>query len=272
MAAVLEIDAPVHCDGRARIVVFDRNGRKRREHVELRDRLRRLLDARELVGDRAPHVLEQLRFHRDRLVVRAENAVLELLQLLRDVALAVCKRLLADVMLRRFVLEGVRDLKVIAENAVEADAQLRDAGRRALPRLQLGNQLLAVRHVALYSVERIVVSLPDNAALTDRVRRLLDDRLVDQCADVLERVDLLLDRLELRRLALGGERFELRQARQRRPQSAQVLAVHRAVDNARHDALEVENAGEAFSDRVEQRAVVEKLRDGVLPQRDFRRA
>ena len=175
-------------------------------------------------------------------------------------------------MLRRFVLEGVRDLKVIAGNAVEADAQLRDAGRRALPRLQFGNQLLAVRHVALHGIERIVVSLPDNAALADRVRRLLDDRLVDQRADVLERVDLLLDRLELRRLALGGERFELRQARQRRPQSAQVLAVYRAVDNARHDALEVENAGEAFSDRVEQRPVVEKLRDGVLPQRDFRRA
>ena len=204
--------------------------------------------------------------------MRAEDAVFELLKLLRDVALAVCERLLAYVVLRGLVLKGVRDLEVIAENAVEADAQLRDACCSAFPRLQLGDKLLAVRHVVFHSVECRVIARADDAALADCVRRLFDDRLVDQRADILERVDLLFDRLELRRLAPGRKRLELRQARQCRPKSAQILAVYGTVDDTRHNALEVEDAGQTLCDRIEQRAVVAELRHGVLAQRDLRGA
>ena len=69
--------------------------------------------------------------------------MLQILQLLSDVALAVDQRLLADIVVGYLIPEGVGYLDVIAEYLVIADLQGADAGLFLLLRLHLGQEALA---------------------------------------------------------------------------------------------------------------------------------
>ena len=125
------------------VVVFHRHGGKGAKRIQLGDKGRRQLDAGD--GRRQPGAQggEQLVLQRGVAVLGGEDIVLQILQLLSDVALAVDQRLLADIVVGHLIPEGVGYLDIIAEYLVIADLQGADAGLFLLLRLHLGQEALA---------------------------------------------------------------------------------------------------------------------------------
>ena len=105
----------------ATVVVVDRHGGEGAQGVGLRHSGCRSLDAGGLGGDILPQLGEQLVFQRHRPVGGGEDLMLQVLQLLGDVPLAVHQGLLADVGIRHLVLEGVGNLNIIAKNFIITD-------------------------------------------------------------------------------------------------------------------------------------------------------
>ena len=78
----------------------------------------------------------------------------------------------------------LRDLDVVAEHAVEAHLERRDAGARALALLDLGDHLLARAADRAQLVELGVDAVADEAAVARQRRRLVDERPLDRVAHV----------------------------------------------------------------------------------------
>ena len=143
MAAALNFNNAGLVHRGAAVVVFHRHGGKGTERIQLGDTGRRQLDAGD--GRRQPGAQggEQLVLQRGVAVLGGEDIVLQILQLLSDIALAVDQRLLADIVVGYLIPEGVGYLDVIAEYLVIADLQGADAGFFLLLRLHLGQEALA---------------------------------------------------------------------------------------------------------------------------------
>src|SRR5439155_26030830 len=99
-------------------------------------------------------------------------------------------------------------LDPVAEHAIEADAQARDAGPRALALLQPGDPRARLARFGDQRAEALVPALADQPAIVQRERRLVDESLGEQRADLRERRDLT---------ASGVEQRDRHQARARRP-------------------------------------------------------
>jgi hypothetical protein len=90
-----------------------------RQHIHLSQRQRALADAPRLAGDGGAQLGEQAPLQFQDLLLRVEDAGLILLQLGGGEALGVDQRLLALVVRRREMQVRLRDLDVVAEDAVE---------------------------------------------------------------------------------------------------------------------------------------------------------
>ncbi len=87
-------------------------------------------------GDAAAELAEERLLTRHHRTLRVENEGFLLLELRRDVALAVDQRLLADVLGGDRFTVGVTDLDVVAEHLVEANLERPDATALAFMLLQ----------------------------------------------------------------------------------------------------------------------------------------
>src|SRR5207244_12644326 len=92
---------------------------------------------------RPHHPPEDLELAREAPLARAEHVLLVLLERRRDEALAAGNRLLAVIVGRHRAQVRLRHLDVVAEDAVVADLERRDAGSRALALFHLRDHLLA---------------------------------------------------------------------------------------------------------------------------------
>src|ERR1700730_13495308 len=90
-------------------------------------------------GDATAEVAEERLLTRHHRALRIEDEGLLLLQLRRDVALAIDQRLLADVLGRDRLTVGVTDLDVVAEYLVEANLERPDAAPLAFMLLERGD-------------------------------------------------------------------------------------------------------------------------------------
>ena len=202
----------------------------------------------------------------------AQDAVLQVFQLLGNVAFPVGQRLFANVVLGYLIFIGVGDLDVIAEHPIVAGFQLGNAGALLLPGLHRGDKLFAAVHIPLDLVQLGVVPLPDDAPFSDGKGRLLHDGRVDELGHVLQPVDLVVEVFQQGGLTARQNLFQPGQAAHCRAQGAELPAVGRAVDDAGHNALQVVDAGELLRRLVQQLGVIHQLRYGVLPQGDLGRA
>ena len=128
-------------------------------------RARRVLDARRFGRHLAAQRLEDLQLALEDPLVGAEHLRLVLLERRRGESLAAGDRLLALVVGRHGVKVGLRDLDVVAEDAVEADLQRADAGARALAVLHLGDDLPARAADRLQLVELGIDAVAREAAV-----------------------------------------------------------------------------------------------------------
>ena len=105
----------------AAVVVFCRHLCQCSQYIQLGDGIGGALDAVQLCADAFQQFVEQAALQRDKTLVRAKDLAFQLLQLLRDVALAGGEGLLADIGLRHKVFVGVADLDEVAEYMVIAN-------------------------------------------------------------------------------------------------------------------------------------------------------
>ena len=120
------------------------------------------------------------------LVLRIEDAVLQLLEALGGIALGSDQGLFADVVVRDQVLEGIGDLEIIAENLIVFDAQVLDAGPLPVLSLQVHEPLPAVVPGVPQVVDVGVEAGADHPALADGDRRFIDDGLLEKPGQVAE--------------------------------------------------------------------------------------
>ena len=250
---------------------MDGHGGKVRQHVDRGDSPRRLLHARSRVGQCLAYLREQLEFQRGNAVLCGQDRVFQLLQLLRDVAFTVCKRLLADIIVGHHIDLPLGHLDGVAEHAVIPHAQVPDAGFFFFPRFDLEHTRRAVfLHVAQV-IDLLAVALADHFALADGKGGIVHDGAVDEIAQIIECVELLAEHLKHGRIHRGQTLPDLRQAVGAARQRNKVAAVGRAGDDARDDALEIGHVLERKDQLLAVDVLFDQLVHGRKPLSDQRR-
>ena len=123
MPAGLDLHLEPRVDLRTDVLPPLRHVGQGREDVEAGGPGTRLLDAGHLGRHPPAHLAEELGLELLHAVLGAEDLLLPLLQLRREVALGVGQRLLADVVLGHLVEVRLGDLEVVSEDPVEADLE-----------------------------------------------------------------------------------------------------------------------------------------------------
>ena len=272
MAAVLDVDDAVRPHRGAHVVVGAGRLREAREHIDERDLMRRLLDLRQVRLDFFAHIGEEIVLDVDDLLLCAEDLRLEFLEFLRDVALSIRERLLADVAVRHAVRAAVAHLDVVAEDLVVADLQRLDARLLLLALLNLLQHRLAVVRDAAVLVELLVVARLDDAALAQADARVLDNRALQEVDEIIEGLHLRLGLLEHRRLCPLQLLADSWQTAQRDLERDEVARIGRADLDARQEALEVVDLTAAVAHAAAQREITDEFFDGIEALRDARDA
>ena len=268
MAAVPDLDDAGFVHIRPAVAVPHGHGGKGRQGVRLRHGGGRPLDALRGGGDLLPQLGEQLVFQRHHPVRGGEDGVLQILELLGDVPLAVHQGLLADVRIRHLVGKGLGYLDVVAEHLVVADLQRPDAGALLLLGLHLGDDALAALEDVTQAVYLLIIAVPDEAALPDGEGGLVADDGGDAAADVVQGVQLAP---QLRQ-ASGGEAVQLgghlRQLFDGGAEGGHVPAAGGAVDNASDEPLHIPQARHGGDELLPGDGVVHQGRHGGIALAD----
>src|SRR5205085_4786634 len=133
-----------------------------------------------LLRDPRANFAEQARLDFEYASFSAENLLLPLLQLRRREALGVGERLPSLVFGGDARRARLRHLYEVAEDVIEADAQVLYAGARSLARFERGNGLLGVATDSAQLVEFRVEAVADHAALREVQRRVIAQRTRDE--------------------------------------------------------------------------------------------
>jgi len=136
---------------------------------------------------------------------------------------------------------GLRDLKIISEDAVEADLQRVDPRSPPLFRLQRGNPLPAVPHRCNQTVQLRIIPFPDDPPFANRQRRIIDDRVREQSQQIRHFVDGAVNRLQQRGPAFGDGFAKPGQRPQRCPKRGKVPAVGHSDGDPASQTLQVVN-------------------------------
>ena len=226
-------------DPRLHIAQMHRAVGERCEHVKLRQRRGGNLQRPGMLRDLGAQFLEQFALEGDRALLRAQDAVLVLLELLGDEPFRVRHRLLADVFRRCGRELGAGDFDVVAEDFVVADLERLDARALLFGGLEPGDPVAALRRGVAQFIQLGMIARADHAALADGRRRLVHHGPLDRLPQRRQGLDGRGQRFQPGIAELRRERFELRQILQRAPHPAQVAGVSGTGAQSRHHALEV---------------------------------
>ena len=232
MAAVFDGDLPSQSDLRTAIAPLHSNGGKAAQRVRGGHGGSGLLHPGGLLGKVFPKLGEDLVFQRGEPVFGGKHLIFQLLQLLGDVALAVGKGLLADIICGHLVDKGLGHLNIITEYPVEAHLQGADAGFFPFRRLNGGNGAAAALHNVPQTVGFLAGALADDAALPDGQGRIVHQRVFNAVGAVRQGVDGRLQLLKQWRIALLQLRLHVGQRTEAAGKSQQIPAVDGAGDDA----------------------------------------
>ena len=226
-------------DLRHRVVVPHRDLGQRAQRVQPRDAVGGLLDAVDVRRNHVAYLAEVAVFEVVYPVLRRQERIFELLQLLREVALVRYKRLLAYVVGGDvFKPRGFRHVDIVAEHLVVADLELLYARALALALLQLRDHLRAVVADVAQLVDLLGVALAQYTALADGERRLVAYRAVYLGADIVQRVHRA-DVAQFKALEACKQLLQPRKLPRAVCEHTQIAPARRAVDTARGKALHV---------------------------------
>ena len=244
------------------IAVSDGHFGKGAETVQRGDQLRGFLNPADVSGDPIAHGAEEVVFQFLDAVTGSEEAVFQLFQFGRKIALVGNQGLFTDKMLRDLRFNrGFRHINIVAEDPVVADLELPDAGALAFPFFQRGDFLRAVVSQLAQFVQLGRKAVADDPAFTDGERRIVTDAAVDVLPDIrqeIHRGDLLQGR------ALRGlqQFLQTGQYRDAVGEHAQIPAAGTAVYGAADQPLHVAD----FLQRAHQLRAADMIRE-QLPNR-----
>ena len=226
-------------DLRHRVVVPHRDLGQRAQRIQPRDAVGGLLDAVNICCDHVAYLAEVAVFEVVYPVLRCQERVFKLLQLLSEIALVRDKRLLAYVVGGDvFKPRGFWHVDIVAEHLVVADLELLYARALALALLQLRDHLGAVVADVAQLIDLFGVALAQYPTLADGKRRLVAYCAVYLGTDIVQRVHRA-DVTQFKALEAREQLFEPRQLSRAVCEHAQVAPAGRTVDAARGKALHV---------------------------------
>ena len=241
-----------------------RDLRERAQHIGLRNRLRGRLNAVHRKRHLLAHLAEQLILQIDNLLLCVQHGVLILLELLCDIALTVCERLLSNIVIRHLRGLQARYFDIIAKDAVVTDLQLGDAGRFALALFNRRDLALSAGGDIAQFVQLRAVALADKPALAQGERQLLDDRGVNQRLHIAQLIHRIAQDGEQIGAARAEQGADLRNQRDGLAECAQVAAVCRTVHHPSDQALHVERPPQDVRQVAAHQHIVLELADRLL--------
>ena len=146
------------------------------------------LHAGGLLGQIFPQFGENLVFQRSQPILGGEHLGFQILQFLGDVALAVCQRLLANIVTGHLIHEGFGYLDVIAKYPVESNLQGADAGGFLFSSLNGGNGAGAAIHQLPQGIGIGICTLADDAAFPNGQRGIFYDGVLNERSAVFHGV------------------------------------------------------------------------------------
>ena len=163
--------------------------------------------------------------------------------------------------MRRDLIElPLRDLDVVAENAVVADLQRAYPGGGAFTLLDFGQDILAAAGYLAQAVYLLVEAVLDNAAVLEGQGRIVDYRVFYQRGNVVQLVYLAVELPEKRAVHPGNALLQSRKPRAGLTQRVDILRGRGFVHYAGHEPLKVVDAVQRVAYVVKQRGI---LRQGL---------
>ena len=261
--AYVELQAVV--DHRAHVVVVFGHLGKAHKAVELGDEVGvdlylgdELLHGRDELG-------EELLLEGENLLVGTQNLLLVLLELLGNVALCLCQRLLAHPLGRHAVLEGVAHLEVVAEHIVVAHLERGDARLLNLALLNLHEILLAVVRYVAQVVELGAVASGYHVALGHELWRVGLYLALYALSQALAEIELLADALQGDIVGVGAGVLDGLYRHEGVLELDHLAGRHAAHCHLGDDALEVAYAMELVIDQHAEVGGTEEAVDHVEP-------
>src|SRR5207247_8241707 len=145
---------------------------------------------RRLRRHRRPDLLEQLELELGHPLLGPEHTALVLLELDGDVALGADQSLAPDVLAGHLRRMRIAHLDAIPEDAVEAHAERGDARALPLATFERGDPLAGLARSASDQAELGAPALPDQAALPERRRRLVLERVHEKLVERRQGTDV----------------------------------------------------------------------------------
>ncbi len=137
-----------------------------------------------------PQGSKQHFFQLDRPLLRAQDIALVCLQLRRGEALGIHQRLLAFVVGRSQCQIAFADLDVVAKDRVVTHLQRTDAGARPLALFDGGNRLPGIATQSAQPVQLLMHPFGNRTSIGHRQRRFGDQRALNGCHQIVQRVQL----------------------------------------------------------------------------------
>ena len=272
MAARRDGDGIAEVDLGLAVMIVDGDGCKAAQHVQLRDSLRRLLDAGGFPRDKLPQRHKQVVFQRHNAVLGRQNGAFQFFEFFRDVPFAGRERLLADIAVRDQIQLALCDLDIIAEHAVISHAQVPDAGLFLFAGLDLREHPLAAGLDGAQLIELFVRAVADETALAQQKRRIVHDGRVDLLLEICQRVKLLKKRLQIRRTHPGQPLLDGGKTRRALRKRGKIAAGGCTRHNAGHGALKVRNFTQGQNQFLAVDGLFDQLLHGGQTARDLRGA
>ena len=183
MTAGLDLDS--RCGGQFRRVPAQGGGPFGQvgQHVQFRQRGGAGLQRGQLGDQMVQQGVVQDSLPRQRPILGVQHLVLEFLQFRSDVTFRALEGLAAEIVGGHRLRLGAGHLDVVAMHPVETELESADAGALAFPRFQFHQILIGAFAQAAQLVEFGIVAGRDHPAIAQGLRRVGNDRPVQQVAD-----------------------------------------------------------------------------------------
>ena len=216
---------------------------------------------------RGPDRTKEPVFQLQPFVLGAGDLFLEFLELRGDEAFGVDQGLLADEVLGHMGQLAAADFDIVAEDLVEADLEVANAGARPLAGLQPQNQRLAVAQQAHQFVKLRVVTGPDQVAFPQGHRGVLADGYLQQGLEFAQ----FVHRAEVGQQGVSpGKLFrDFRQLGQGRLEGREIAAIGRAQHHPAVETLQIVDLAQQFPELLPQPGGEAELFHRVQPLPDI---
>ena len=268
MASAADDQPVVLEDARPAVVMKPCTFSQRGERINLCEHVGGVLNLRGKSEHIFAQLLKELVFQGARLLLRAEDLALQLLELRRDEPFGVDQCLLADVILRHGGEIGLAHLDVVAEDRIELHLERFDAGALLFALLNLRKPALAVGGGGAQFVELRGVSRTDHPAVGEQRRGFVGDGGVDPGGEFREEFEPGIELFEQWSGEDAEQGFDSRQYAERSREGLEIARPGAADVETPHNSLQVADDADGFAQFGKRQRIEGELLDRVEPRDD----